>query len=38
MARIPNIAVILAGCGHWVQQERPAEVAELVLGFLRSLD
>ena len=28
---------ILAGCGHWTQQERPADVAELLLGFLRSL-
>jgi pimeloyl-ACP methyl ester carboxylesterase len=28
---------VLPGCGHWVQQERPAEVADLLLGFLRSL-
>ncbi|QYJ05027.1 alpha/beta hydrolase [Nocardioides panacisoli] len=25
---------VLPGCGHWVQQERPAEVNELLLGFL----
>jgi epoxide hydrolase A/B len=25
---------ILPGCGHWVQQERAAEVNELLLGFL----
>ncbi|MCU4183649.1 alpha/beta hydrolase [Acidiferrimicrobium sp. IK] len=28
---------VLAGCGHWVQQERPAEVNELLVGFLSSL-
>jgi pimeloyl-ACP methyl ester carboxylesterase len=29
--------VILPGCGHWTQQERPAEVNAAMLGFLRSL-
>ncbi len=29
---------ILPGCGHWVQQERPKEVNEILLGFLASLD
>lgn len=29
--------VILDGAGHWVQQERPAEVNEALLAFLRSL-
>ncbi|MGK5555198.1 alpha/beta fold hydrolase [Actinomadura kijaniata] len=29
--------VWLPGCGHWTQQERPAEVNEALLGFLRSL-
>jgi len=29
---------VLTGCGHWTQQERPAEVNELLVGFLRSLD
>jgi pimeloyl-ACP methyl ester carboxylesterase len=28
-------AMILAGCGHWLQQERPAVVNEALLGFLR---
>jgi pimeloyl-ACP methyl ester carboxylesterase len=28
---------ILAGCGHWVQQERAAEVNELLLGWLKGL-
>ena len=26
--------VMLPGCGHWTQQERPAEVNEALLGFL----
>lgn len=29
---------VLAGCGHWTQQERPAEVNELLLGFLGGLE
>ncbi|XUL90317.1 alpha/beta fold hydrolase [Streptomyces galilaeus] len=29
---------MLAGCGHWTQQERPAEVNALLLEFLYSLD
>lgn len=28
---------ILEGCGHWTQQERPAEVNSLLLGFLEVL-
>src|SRR5262245_16328587 len=28
---------MLAGCGHWTQQERPAEVNAALLDFLRSL-
>lgn len=31
-------SVILDGCGHWTQQERPGEVNELLLEFLRALD
>jgi pimeloyl-ACP methyl ester carboxylesterase len=27
--------VLLAGCGHWVQQELPAEVNAETLDFLR---
>jgi pimeloyl-ACP methyl ester carboxylesterase len=26
---------VLAGCGHWTTQERPAEVNDLLVGFLR---
>jgi pimeloyl-ACP methyl ester carboxylesterase len=29
--------VILPGCGHWTQQERPAEVSAAMIGFLGSL-
>lgn len=33
---VPDLrgAHILEGCGHWIQQERPDEVNELLLGFL----
>ena len=33
---VPNLtkAVLLDGCGHWTQQERPAEVDALLLEFL----
>lgn len=27
--------VVLPGCGHWTQQERPAEVNAVLLDFLR---
>jgi pimeloyl-ACP methyl ester carboxylesterase len=27
----------IPNCGHWIQQERPAEVNEAILGFLRQL-
>ena len=30
--------VMLPGCGHWTQQERPAEVNAAMLEFLGSLD
>jgi pimeloyl-ACP methyl ester carboxylesterase len=30
--------ITLPGAGHWVQQERPAEVSAALLGFLGSLD
>ena len=29
--------IILPGCGHWTQQERPAEVSAAMIGFIRSL-
>jgi pimeloyl-ACP methyl ester carboxylesterase len=34
----PYREVILDGAGHWLQQERPAEVNELLLDFLAGLD
>ncbi|HLK87745.1 MAG TPA: alpha/beta hydrolase [Candidatus Binataceae bacterium] len=35
----PNLAaqVVLPGAGHWIQQERPAEVNRILVDFLRSL-
>jgi pimeloyl-ACP methyl ester carboxylesterase len=35
---VPNLqeVVILPGCGHWTQQERPNEVNTAVIKFLRS--
>jgi pimeloyl-ACP methyl ester carboxylesterase len=29
--------IILPGCGHWTQQERPAEVNAAMIGFLKAL-
>ena len=36
-AAVPNLRtlVIIPGCGHWIQQERPAEVNAELLDFLR---
>jgi pimeloyl-ACP methyl ester carboxylesterase len=36
---VPKLAktIILPGCGHWTQQERPAETNAAMIGFLRSL-
>ena len=36
---VPNLRdpVWIAGSGHWIQQERPDEVNQALLGFLRSL-
>jgi len=28
---------VLSGCGHWVQQERPREVNELLVKFMQGL-
>jgi pimeloyl-ACP methyl ester carboxylesterase len=28
---------MLPGCGHWTQQERPADVSAAIIEFLRSL-
>jgi pimeloyl-ACP methyl ester carboxylesterase len=37
---VPNLrrTVMLEGCGHWTQQERPTEVNAAMLEFLASLD
>jgi pimeloyl-ACP methyl ester carboxylesterase len=29
--------IVLAGCGHWTQQEHPAEVNAAMIEFLRGL-
>lgn len=38
-ALVPNLtgALLLPGCGHWTQQERPAEVNAALLAFLAGL-
>ena len=38
-ATLPRLhrSIILPGCGHWTQQERPAEVNDALLDFLGSL-
>ncbi len=37
---VPNLRklVLLPGCGHWTQQERPVEVNTEIIAFLRSLE
>lgn len=30
-------AILLPGCGHWTQQERPREVSRAMIGFIRAL-
>ncbi|MGH3273272.1 MAG: alpha/beta fold hydrolase [Streptosporangiaceae bacterium] len=37
---VPRLAepVLLPGCGHWTQQERPAEVSAAMIDFIRGLD
>ncbi len=32
-----HASIILSGCGHWTQQERPAEVNEALLDFLAAV-
>jgi pimeloyl-ACP methyl ester carboxylesterase len=36
---VPNLRrlVMLPGCGHWTQQERPAEVNAALIEFLKAL-
>ena len=38
-ANVPNLrdVIMLSGCGHWTQQERPAEVNAALIQFLREL-
>jgi hypothetical protein len=38
-AMVPKLrpAIILAGCGHWTEQERAPEVSAAMIDFLRSL-
>jgi pimeloyl-ACP methyl ester carboxylesterase len=38
-ASVPDLrdALILPGCGHWTQQERPAEVSAALVEFLRGV-
>lgn len=37
---VPNLKkkVLLTGAGHWIQQERPIEVNQLLIEFLASLN
>jgi pimeloyl-ACP methyl ester carboxylesterase len=37
--RVPLLqqTIILPGCGHWTQQERPMEVNSAIIGFLKSI-
>jgi pimeloyl-ACP methyl ester carboxylesterase len=36
---LPNLRqkLIIDGAGHWIQQERPAEVNAALIGFLREV-
>jgi pimeloyl-ACP methyl ester carboxylesterase len=38
-AQVPNLwePVVLPGCGHWVQQERPEQVNRLLIEFLQAV-
>lgn len=36
-ARYLRQSVVLPGCGHWIQQERPAEVNSALISFRRSV-
>ncbi len=38
-ARVPNLTrVLIEDCGHWTQQERPAETTAAMLDYLRRLE
>ncbi len=37
--RVPNLEkVVIEQCGHWTQQERPAETNAAMLAYLRGLE
>jgi pimeloyl-ACP methyl ester carboxylesterase len=37
--RVPNLdRVVIEQCGHWTQQERPAETSAAMLAYLQKLD
>lgn len=38
-ALVPNLrqAIVLEDCGHWIQQERPAEVSSALINFARAV-
>jgi pimeloyl-ACP methyl ester carboxylesterase len=38
-AEVPNLSGhdVLPGCGHWTQQERPREVNERLVAWLKGL-
>jgi hypothetical protein len=38
LVRALHATVILPGCGHWTQQERPAEVSAAMIDFIQCLD
>lgn len=33
---VPNVEVVTLDCGHWIQQERPAETNRVLLDWLRA--
>ena len=37
---VPNLwkKAVVAGAGHWIQQERPAEVNRLLIAFLKDIE
>jgi pimeloyl-ACP methyl ester carboxylesterase len=39
-SNMPNLKqkILIPGAGHWIQQERPQEVNDLIVGFLKKLE
>ncbi len=35
---VPNVEVVNLDCGHWIQQEKPLETSEAILGWLERHD